>query len=105
MGTFLCSRNKTLLIHSVDSGTSRTDRLSELVVALETVEFKSVAVTHGLILSLFELLSALMEISTSAQIDIQYCGQLMLATLSKVVDNVKVRRFYSQNSIQSLMSP
>ena len=76
----LCNRN-----------TLRSDRLSELVVALETVEFKSVAVTHGLILSLFELLSALMEISTSAQIDIQYCGQLMLATLSKVVDNVKVR--------------
>jgi hypothetical protein len=62
----------------------------ELVVALETVDYKTIAVTHGLLLALFDLLSTLIEVSTSTQVDIQYAGQLMLATLSKVIENVKV---------------
>lgn len=83
-------RSRSKLIVCSNAG-SRSDRLSELVVVLESVEFKTIAVTHGLILALFELLSSLLEIAASAQVDIQYAGQLMLATLSKVVENVKVR--------------
>ena len=45
-----------------------------------------------------------MEISTSAQVDIQYCGQLMLATLSKVVDNVKVSPQFSSIATSLIFS-
>lgn len=59
-------------------------------MVLETVDFKTVTVTHGLLLALFDLLSTLIDISSSAEVNVQYAGQLMLATLSKVVENVQV---------------
>lgn len=58
---------------------------------LESIEFKTVRASHALVLVLFDLLSTLIEISASTQMDIQYSGQLLLSTLSKIIENVTVR--------------
>ena len=76
---------------SLDSVASRAERLPELIVALEAVDFTNVAASHALLLALFDLLSSLIEIAAAAQLDIQYLGQLILGTLAKVIENVQVR--------------
>lgn len=76
--------------HDHRVASSRSERIPELVVVLETVDFSTITPSHTLVITLFDLLSTVIEISTSAQIDIQYVGQLLLATLSKVIENVSV---------------
>lgn len=78
----------------------RIERLPELVVVLESIEFANVTVSHGLLLTLFELLSTLNEIPSSAQADIQYPGQLMLGALAKSVANVQPTSGVTGDSIR-----
>ncbi|KAK4702660.1 U3 small nucleolar RNA-associated protein 10, partial [Phenoliferia sp. Uapishka_3] len=85
---------------SLDSVSSRSERLPELIVALEAVDFTNVAASHGLLLALFDLLSSLIEISAAAQLDIQYLGQLILTTLSKVIENVQPSSGVTNDSIR-----
>ena len=79
---------------------SRTERVPELVVVLESVEFQSIPASHQVLLNLFDILSTLIELSTSAQLDIQYPGQLLLSALSKVVANVEPGSGVSSDSIR-----
>lgn len=79
---------------------ARTERLAELVVVLESTEFAEIAVSHGFLLALFELLSTLIEIPASAQADIQYPGQLMLSALSKTVAHVEPTSGVTGDSIR-----
>ncbi|SCV73190.1 BQ2448_7115 [Microbotryum intermedium] len=72
---------------SVNSG-SRTERVSELVVVLESVDFAKIDPVPSLLLALFELLSSMIEVPTTAQIDVQYPGQLVLSNLSALLSRV-----------------
>ncbi|KAM0756059.1 hypothetical protein T439DRAFT_308506 [Meredithblackwellia eburnea MCA 4105] len=84
---------------SIDA-TSRYDRLPELIVALESTDIKDVSVSHGLLLTLFDLLSSLLENASSAQVDIQYLGQLLLSALSKAVKNITSSSGITSDSIR-----
>ncbi|KAI5481102.1 U3 small nucleolar RNA-associated protein 10 [Pseudohyphozyma bogoriensis] len=85
---------------SLGGASPRAERLPELVIALESVNFDFVTPSHTLVLGLFDLLSSLIEISTSAQVDIQYSGQLILATLSKIVGRVQPASGITNDSIR-----
>ncbi|GAA6015436.1 hypothetical protein JCM10207_008593 [Rhodosporidiobolus poonsookiae] len=83
------------------STASRTERLPELVVVLESVEFATVAASHGLLLNLFDLLATLVDLPTVAgQNDVSYPGQLILGALARVVENVKPESDVSSDSIR-----
>ncbi|ORY85937.1 U3 small nucleolar RNA-associated protein 10 [Leucosporidium creatinivorum] len=73
---------------SLGGAPTRPERLPELIVVLESLEFSSLSASHAILLSLFDLLSSIIEIPAAAQVDVQYPGQLMLSALSKVVENV-----------------
>lgn len=83
------------------STAARTERLPELVVVLESVEFASVPASHGLLLSLFDLLAVLVELPTSAgQTDVSYPGQLILGALARVVESVQPMSGVTSDSIR-----
>ncbi|GAA5827854.1 hypothetical protein JCM11251_007703 [Rhodosporidiobolus azoricus] len=80
---------------------NRTERLPELVVVLESVEFANVPASHGLLLGLFDLLATLVDLPTTAgQTDVSYPGQLLLGALARVVENVKPDSGVSSDSIR-----
>ncbi|BGP43235.1 snoRNA-binding rRNA-processing protein utp10 [Rhodotorula kratochvilovae] len=83
------------------STAARTERLPELVVTLESVEFASVPASHGLLLGLFDLLATLVELPTSTgQTDVSYPGQLILGALARVVENVQPSSGVTSDSIR-----
>ncbi|GAA5888324.1 hypothetical protein JCM6882_008581 [Rhodosporidiobolus microsporus] len=83
------------------SSGNRTERLPELVVVLESVEFANVPASHGLLLGLFDLLATLVDLPTVAsQTDFSYPGQLLLGALARVVENVKPESGVTSDSIR-----
>ncbi|GAA6036252.1 hypothetical protein JCM8097_006859 [Rhodosporidiobolus ruineniae] len=88
-------------LSSAASSANRTERLPELVVVLESVEFAAVPASHGLLLGLFDLLATLVDLPTSAgQTDVSYPGQLLLGALAAVVANVKPESGVTSESIR-----
>ncbi|KAK4048437.1 snoRNA-binding rRNA-processing protein utp10 [Microbotryomycetes sp. JL201] len=89
------------------SSTSTTDsklgRVPELVAVLETVEFATLEPTHDLLLSLFDLLTSVNDVSAAAQAEVQYTGQLLLSALLQSVDRVSPSSSVTGDSIR--MSP
>ncbi|BGP11136.1 snoRNA-binding rRNA-processing protein utp10 [Rhodotorula toruloides] len=83
------------------STTSRTERIPELVVVLESVEFGLVPASHGLVLGLFDLLASLVDLPTATgQTDISYPGQLILGALARIVENVEPSSGITSDSIR-----
>ncbi|GAA5839039.1 hypothetical protein JCM9279_002573 [Rhodotorula babjevae] len=94
-------RGRTSIAVGAASTASRTERLPELVVVLESVEFATVPASHGLLLGLFDLLATLVELpSTAGQTDVSYPGQLILGALARVVENVEPSSGVTRNSIR-----
>ncbi|GAA5933796.1 hypothetical protein JCM3775_000286 [Rhodotorula graminis] len=94
-------RGRTSIAVGAASTASRTERLPELVVVLESVEFGTVPASHGLLLGLFDLLATLVELpSTAGQTDVSYPGQLILGALARVVENVQPSSGVSAHSIR-----
>ncbi|GAA5877943.1 hypothetical protein JCM16303_002787 [Sporobolomyces ruberrimus] len=93
-------RGRTSIGGTASSATPRTERLPELVVVLEHIEFASLAASHGLLLSLFDLLASLVEVPTANQVEVQYPGQLLLGALGRVVENVQPTSGVSSESIR-----
>ncbi|GAA5867626.1 hypothetical protein JCM8547_001319 [Rhodosporidiobolus lusitaniae] len=99
-------RGRASLSHSsssLPSSTSRTERLPELVVVLESVEFASVPASHGLLLGLFELLATLVDLPSTnggQNNDVSYPGQLILGALARVVKNVGLESGVTGESIR-----
>ena len=63
------------------TSTPRTERVPELVLVLENVDFARFTGCKPLVAALFELLAALNDAHGAS--DIQYAGQLVLASMSK----------------------
>ncbi|BGP27409.1 U3 small nucleolar RNA-associated protein 10 [Rhodotorula toruloides] len=83
------------------STVSRTERIPELVVVLESVEFGWVSASHGLVLGLFDLLASLVDLPTATgQTDISYPGQLILGVLARIVENVEPSSGITSDSIR-----
>ncbi|BGP19830.1 hypothetical protein JCM10213_003139 [Rhodosporidiobolus nylandii] len=95
-------RGRTSLAASSASSTAgRTERIPELVVLLESVEFADVPASHGLLLGLFDMLATLVDLPTAAgQTDVSYPGQLLLGALARVVENVKPESGVTSDSIR-----
>ncbi|SDA02509.1 BZ3501_MvSof-1269-A2-R1_Chr12-3g03653 [Microbotryum saponariae] len=81
-------RGRTSLGNSSVTAGSRTDRVPELVVILESVDFAKLEPIPNLLLALFDLLSSMIEVPAPAQVDVQYPGQLVLSSLSALVSHV-----------------
>jgi len=90
----------SILSGATSGNTPRTERLPELMVVLESVEFSSLAASHGLLLSLFDLLACLVEVPTANQVEVQYPGQLLLGALGRVVENVQPTSGVTSESIR-----
>ncbi|GAA5842726.1 hypothetical protein JCM3766R1_005764 [Sporobolomyces carnicolor] len=93
-------RGRTSIGGAATSGAPRIERLPELVVVLESIEFSGIAASHGLLLSLFELLACLVEVPTANQVEVQYPGQLLLGALGRVVENVAPTSGVTSESIR-----
>ncbi|GAA5979224.1 hypothetical protein JCM11641_001966 [Rhodosporidiobolus odoratus] len=95
-------RGRTSLASSAASSVSRTERLPELVVVLESVDFGIVLASHALLLGLFDILAALVELPTTATgaQDTSYPGQLLLGALGRVVENVKPESGITGDSVR-----
>ncbi|GAA5903331.1 snoRNA-binding rRNA-processing protein UTP10 [Sporobolomyces salmoneus] len=94
-------RGRTSVGGAASSNTvPRTERLPELVVVLESVEFSNLVASHGLLLGLFELLACLVEVPTANQVEVQYPGQLLLGALGRVVENVEPTSGVTSDSIR-----
>ncbi|GAA5959351.1 hypothetical protein JCM21900_000701 [Sporobolomyces salmonicolor] len=93
-------RGRTSLGGAASSGAPRTDRLPELVVVLESVEFSTLPASHGLLLALFDLLACLVEVPSANQVEVQYPGQIILGALGRVVENVQPSSGVTSDSIR-----
>ncbi|GAA5903947.1 hypothetical protein JCM5296_002463 [Sporobolomyces johnsonii] len=93
-------RGRTSLGGAASSGAPRTDRLPELVVVLESVDFNTLSASHSLLLALFDLLACLVEVPSANQVEVQYPGQLILGALGRVVETVQPSSGVTSDSIR-----
>ncbi|GAA6007531.1 hypothetical protein JCM11491_004197 [Sporobolomyces phaffii] len=93
-------RGRTSIGGAASSTSPRIERLPELVIVLESIEFAGLAASHGLLLSLFDLLACLVEVPTANQVEVQYPGQLLLGALGRVVENVQPTSGVTSESIR-----
>lgn len=83
------------------SSTSRTERLPELAAVFESIDITSISPTPSLLLNLFEILAALVDLPTSGgQTDVSYPGQLVLTALARLVEQVKPESGITGDSIR-----
>ena len=66
------------------TASSRSDRLLELSASLETMDVAKFPASPDLLAIMLDILSTLIDLSVTSQVDISYHGDLLMAAMSRV---------------------